>query len=69
MATSDGSGKQARRATLVGVAGGRMALDSSFRRGFIVTLSVVIMFGYFGLAGLVGYGAISQRWMRARLIA
>ena len=39
---------------------GRIAPDSPFRRGFIVTLSVVIMFGYFGLAGFVGYGEPSH---------
>jgi hypothetical protein len=39
---------------------GRIAPDSPFRQGFIVTLSVVIMFGYFGLAGFVGYGEPSH---------
>src|SRR5260370_39103492 len=39
---------------------GRIASDSSFRRDFVVTLSVVIMFGYFGLAGFVGYGEPSH---------
>ena len=39
---------------------GRIAPDSSFRRGFIVSLSVVIMFGYFGLAGFVAYGEPSH---------
>jgi hypothetical protein len=39
---------------------GRLAPDSPFRRGFIVNLSVVIMFGYFGLAGSVGYGEPSH---------
>jgi hypothetical protein len=39
---------------------GRLAPDSPFRQGFIVTLSVVIMFGYFGLAGFVGYGEPSH---------
>ena len=39
---------------------GRMAPDSPFRRGFIVNLSVVIMFGYFGLAGFIGYGEPSH---------
>ena len=39
---------------------GRIAPDSPFQQGFIVTLSVVIMFGYFGLAGFVGYGEPSH---------
>ena len=39
---------------------GRIAPDSSFRRGLIVTLSVLIMFGYFGLVGIIGYGQISR---------
>ena len=39
---------------------GRIAPDSSFRRGFIFTLSVLIMFGYFGLVGIIGYGQISR---------
>jgi hypothetical protein len=39
---------------------GRIAPDSPFRRGFVVTLSVVSMFGYFGLAGFVGYGEPSH---------
>ena len=39
---------------------GRIAPDSPFRQGFIVSLSVVIMFGYFGLAGFVGYGEPSH---------
>jgi len=38
---------------------GRMA-SSSFQRGLIVTLSVVIMFGYFGLVGIEGYGRVSH---------
>ena len=38
---------------------GRMA-PSSFQRGLIVTLCVVIMFGYFGLVGIEGYGRISH---------
>jgi hypothetical protein len=38
---------------------GRMA-RSSFQRVLIVTLSVVIMFGYFGLVGIEGYGRISH---------
>jgi hypothetical protein len=38
---------------------GRMA-SSSFQRGLIVTLSVVIMFGYFGLVGIEGYGQTSH---------
>lgn len=38
----------------------RIAPKSSFRRGFIVSLSVVFMFGYFGLAGFVGYGEPSH---------
>lgn len=39
---------------------GRIAPDSSRRQGLIVTLSVVMMFGYFGLAGFVGYGEPSH---------
>jgi hypothetical protein len=39
---------------------GAMARDSAFRRGLVVSLSVVIMFGYFGLVGLVGYDRISH---------
>jgi hypothetical protein len=39
---------------------GRIAPDSPFRQGFIVNLSVVIMFGYFGLAGFMGYGEPSH---------
>jgi hypothetical protein len=39
---------------------GRIAPASPFRQGFIVTLSVVIMFGYFGLAGFAGYGEPSH---------
>ena len=39
---------------------GRMAPESSFRQRFIVNLSVVIMFGYFGLAGFMGYGEPSH---------
>jgi len=39
---------------------GRMAPSSPFRQGIIVTVSVVIMFGYFGLAGFVGYGEPSH---------
>ena len=38
---------------------GRMA-SSSFDRGLIVTLSVVIMFGYFGLVGIERYGTVSH---------
>jgi hypothetical protein len=38
---------------------GRMA-STSFERGFVVTLCVVIMFGYFGLVGIEGYGKISH---------
>jgi hypothetical protein len=38
---------------------GRLA-SSSFQRGLIVTLSVVIMFGYFGLVGIEGYGRVSH---------
>ena len=38
---------------------GRMA-SSSFERGLVVTLSVVIMFGYFGLVGIEGYGKTSR---------
>jgi hypothetical protein len=38
----------------------RIAPDSPFRQGFIVTLSVVTMFGYFGLAGFAGYGEPSH---------
>ena len=39
---------------------GRMAPSSPFRQGIIVTVSVVIMFGYFGLVGLVGYDETSH---------
>jgi hypothetical protein len=39
---------------------GRLAPDSLSRQAFIVNLSVVIMFGYFGLAGFVGYGEPSH---------
>jgi hypothetical protein len=39
---------------------GRLAPESSFRQGFVVTSSVVIMFGYFGLAGFAGYDEISH---------
>jgi hypothetical protein len=39
---------------------GRLAPDSPFRQGFIATLSVVLMFGYFGLAGFAGYGQPSH---------
>jgi hypothetical protein len=39
---------------------GRIAPDSPFRRGFVVNASVVIMFGYFGLAGFAGYGEPSR---------
>ena len=39
---------------------GRIAPESSFRQRFIVNLSVVIMFGYFGLAGFMGYGEPSH---------
>jgi hypothetical protein len=39
---------------------GRIAPDSPFRRDFVVSLSVVIMFGYFGLVGFVGYGEPSH---------
>jgi hypothetical protein len=39
---------------------GRIAPDSPFRQGFIVTLSVAIMFGFFGLAGFAGYGEPSR---------
>jgi len=38
---------------------GRMA-SSSFERGLIVTVSVVIMFAYFGLVGIEGYGTVSH---------
>jgi hypothetical protein len=38
---------------------GRMA-SSPFQRGLIVTASVVIMFGYFGLVGIEGYGKTSH---------
>jgi hypothetical protein len=34
--------------------------SSSFERGLVVTLSVVIMFGYFGLVGIEGYGRTSH---------
>jgi hypothetical protein len=33
---------------------------SSVQRGLIVTLCVVIMFGYFGLVGIEGYGQTSH---------
>ena len=39
---------------------GRLAPDSPFQQGVIVALGVVIMFGYFGLAGFVGYGEPSH---------
>ena len=39
---------------------GRIAPDSSFRQNFIGNLSVVLFFGYFGLAGVVGYGEPSH---------
>lgn len=39
---------------------GRIAPDSPFQQGVVITLSVVIMFGYFGLAGFVGYGEPSH---------
>jgi hypothetical protein len=39
---------------------GRIAPDSSFRQNFIGNLSVVLFFGYFGFAGVVGYGEPSQ---------
>jgi hypothetical protein len=45
--------------TLPDVLGG-IAPDSPFRRGFVVNASVVIIFGFFGLAGLVGYGEPSR---------
>jgi hypothetical protein len=38
----------------------RLAPKSPFRRRLIVTLSVVAIFGYFGLAGWSGYGEISH---------
>jgi hypothetical protein len=38
---------------------GRMA-PSSFQRGLIVTLCVVIMFGYFGVVGIEGHGRVSH---------
>jgi hypothetical protein len=39
---------------------GRIAPESPFRQRFIVSTSVVIMFGYFGLAGFMGYGEPSH---------
>ena len=38
----------------------RIGPSSPSRQAVIVTLSVVIMFGFFGLAGWSGYGAISH---------
>lgn len=38
---------------------GRMA-ESTFQRAGVVTLSVLIMFGYFGLVGIYGYGRTSH---------
>jgi len=38
----------------------RLAPNSAFRRRFILTSSVVVVFGYFGLAGWSGYGEISH---------
>jgi len=38
----------------------RLAPDAPLRRAFIVTLSVVIVFGFFGLAGWRGYGHVSH---------
>jgi hypothetical protein len=35
---------------------GRIAPESPFRRALIVIATVVIMFGYFGLVGIEGYG-------------
>jgi hypothetical protein len=46
---------------------GRLAPDSPLLRGFIVSLSVLIMFGYFGLVGLVGYDQISHALSLASL--
>ena len=45
----------------------RLAPHSAVRRGLIVTLSVVIVFGYFGLAGWNGYGATSHELSLASL--
>lgn len=39
---------------------GRIAPDSSSRQRFVVKLSIILMFGYFGLAGFVGYGEPSR---------
>jgi len=47
-------------ARMLPLALGRMAPSSPFRQGIIVTVSVVIMFGYFGLVGLVGYDETSH---------
>ena len=46
---------------------GRIAPASPLGRGIIVTVSVLIMFGYFGLVGLVGYGQISHALSLASL--
>ena len=45
----------------------QLAPHSPFRRGLIVTLSTVIIFGYFGLAGWTGYGATSHALSAASL--
>jgi hypothetical protein len=42
------------------IALGRMTTAASFERGLIVTTSIVIMFGYFGLVGIEGYGRASH---------
>jgi len=45
----------------------RLAPHSAFRRGLIVTLSVLVVFGFFGLAGWRGYGASSHALSLASL--
>jgi hypothetical protein len=45
----------------------RIAPSSAFRHGLVVSLSVVIMFGYFGLAGFAGYDAVSHALSLASL--
>jgi hypothetical protein len=37
-------------------------LPTAFRRAFVVQLSAIIMFGYFGIVGLEGYGTIAH-WL------
>lgn len=46
---------------------GRLA--SGFRRCFVVQLSVIVMFGYFGLVGIEGYGTIAHWLSLASLCA